>query len=178
MTDGNAFTVRRGVPTDAAALAILAARTFEQTFGPDNDPSHIAAHLGLHYGVTQQAAELADPGVVTLVVERDGALVAYAQVRRHPPPPCVTHALPVELRRFYVDRPAHGSGLAQALMASVRHAAHELGGAHLWLSVWERNPRAIAFYARQGFVDVGGIDFFVGTDRQNDRVMVAPVATA
>lgn len=169
--------LRRGVLADAAALADLAARTFAETFGPDNDPAHIAAHLARHYGVTQQSMELADPDTVTILATRGDALVAFAQVRRHTPPPCVTQARPVELRRFYVDKPAHGTGLAQRLMGEVRIAAGELGGAHAWLSVWERNPRAIAFYARQGFVDVGSVDFLVGPDRQNDRVMVAPVTS-
>jgi diamine N-acetyltransferase len=45
----------------------------------------------------------------------------------------------------------------------------------LWLGVWERNPRAIAFYAKSGFSEVGIHDFLVGTDRQTDRVLVAPV---
>jgi len=82
------------------------------------------------------------------------------------------------LRRFYVDRPAQGHGVAHALMDEVRAAARGLGGSHLWLSVWERNPRAIAFYAKEGFVDVGSTDFYVGPDRQTDRVMAARVEDA
>jgi ribosomal protein S18 acetylase RimI-like enzyme len=60
-------------------------------------------------------------------------------------------------------------------MLAVHDAARELGGRHLWLGVWERNPRAIAFYAKSGFVDIGSHDFFVGADRQTDQVFVAPV---
>jgi hypothetical protein len=37
------------------------------------------------------------------------------------------------------------------------------------------NPGAIAFYQKVGFVDRGSHDFFVGHDRQTDRVLVAPV---
>ena len=35
--------------------------------------------------------------------------------------------------------------------------------------------RAIRFYTKSGFVDMGSHDFVLGTDRQTDRVMVAPV---
>jgi diamine N-acetyltransferase len=42
----------------------------------------------------------------------------------------------------------------------------------MWLSVWERNPRAIAFYGKCGFRMVGSKDFWVGSDRQTDHVMV------
>ena len=81
----------------------------------------------------------------------------------------------MEVHRFYVDRPAHGSGIARMLMSEVRRAALELGGRHVWLGVWERNARAIAFYKKTGFIDVGSHDFYVGSDRQTDRVLVARV---
>ena len=45
----------------------------------------------------------------------------------------------------------------------------------LWLGVWERNPRAIAFYTKCGFVDVGEHAFVFGTDEQTDRVMARSV---
>ena len=60
-------------------------------------------------------------------------------------------------------------------MGAVFDAARSAGDGHLWLGVWERNARAIRFYAKAGFVDVGSHDFVLGTDRQTDRVMVAPV---
>jgi RimJ/RimL family protein N-acetyltransferase len=43
------------------------------------------------------------------------------------------------------------------------------------LSTWERNPRAITFYTKAGFTETGTADFFVGSDRQRDRVLVAKV---
>jgi len=170
--------IRRGVAADAGALAAFAARTFAETFAADNRPEDIAAHLAASYGLAQQTRELVDPHVVTLLAHRGEVLVAYAQIRQKPPPPCVTHARPLELQRFYVDRPAHGDGIAQLLMATVRATVRSLGAQHLWLSVWERNPRAIAFYRKAGFVGVGSADFYVGPDRQTDRVLVAPVDAA
>jgi ribosomal protein S18 acetylase RimI-like enzyme len=168
-------SVRRGAPADAAALAELAARTFSDTFAHANDPVDLATYLASAYGVRQQTAELEDPGVVTLLAFRDDVLVGYAQVRRQSPPACVVVEMPVELRRFYVDRAEHGRGLARTLMDEVHAAVRELGGRHVWLGVWERNERAIAFYRKCGYERVGSHDFFVGSDRQTDDVFVAPV---
>lgn len=165
--------IRRGESADAAALAQFAARTFAEAFAAENRPEDLQLHLTLSYGVSQQTRELLDPGVVTLLAEQGRTLLGYAQVRRRSPPSCVTHALPIEVQRFYVDRPAHGSGIAATLMATAKGVACELGGQHVWLSVWERNPRAIAFYTKMGFSDVGSSFFFVGADRQIDRVLVA-----
>jgi GNAT superfamily N-acetyltransferase len=168
--------IRSGVPADSAPLAEFAARTFADTFGAANDPAHLRAFLASAYGVEQQARELVDPDTVTLLATLDERLVAYAQVHRGAPPACVGAADAVELQRFYVDRSAHGRGVAQRLMHAVRASARELGARHLWLGVWERNPRAIAFYARCGYVDVGHKTFDVGGDRQTDRVMLLSLA--
>ncbi|MFN8059051.1 MAG: GNAT family N-acetyltransferase [Vicinamibacterales bacterium] len=165
-------TLRRALSSDAAALAIFAARTFEEAFGAQNRPEDMAAHLATHYGPRQQAAEIADPETVVVVMESGEGLVAYAKVRRSVPPPCVADERPVELHRFYVDRRWHGRGLAGRLMDAARRAGLELGGRVMWLSVWEQNPRAIAFYAKVGFRDVGSADFHVGSDRQTDRILV------
>jgi GNAT superfamily N-acetyltransferase len=167
--------VRRGGPVDAPALAEFAARTFAEAFGPANRPEDLEAHLVSAYGVTQQGRELADPQCITVLIQAGDSLVAYAQVRRRPPPACVVGEEPVELHRFYVDRPWHGQGVAQRLMDSVYAAARDLGGRTLWLGVWERNPRAIAFYLKSGWRDTGATTFCVGPDRQTDRVMVTPV---
>lgn len=169
--------VRRARPADASPLADLAARLFVETFGPDNRPEDTTAHVAKSFSEAHQAREIADRDFVTLVADGSDGLAAYAQVRRSTPPPSVSTAAPVELYRFYVDRPWHGRGLAQRLMEAVHDAASELGGRSIWLSVWERNPRGIAFYTKCGYRDVGGTTFMLGTDPQNDRVLVVSVTT-
>ena len=166
----------RGAVGDAAKLAEFAARTFADTFASDNNPEDLQTHLETNYGIEQQSAELTDPNVTTVLARLDGALMAYAQVRQSAPPPCVTHASPIELHRFYVDRKAHGTGLASSLMLEVHRAVHEFGGRHIWLGVWERNARAMAFYRKARFVDVGSQFYMVGPDKQVDRVLVATVS--
>lgn len=167
--------ISRGSVVDAAELATFAARTFEEAFSKDNTPDDLKAHRAATYGLAQQSAELADPRVATILARLNGELVAYAQVRRSSPPPCVTQAAPIELHRFYVDQPAHGTGLASRLIQAVHQAAAEFQGRHIWLGVWERNARAIAFYKKVMFVDVGSTFYMVGPDKQIDRVLVAKV---
>jgi ribosomal protein S18 acetylase RimI-like enzyme len=167
--------IRIGTAADAPELAEFAARTFEETFGPHNRPEDLRAHVKKAFGIAQQTQELTNPDMVTLLGFHDETLVAFAQVQRQDPPPGIHIDLAIELHRFYVDRPAHGQGIAQQLMRAVHAAARDFGGENLWLGVWERNPRAIAFYEKVGFVDRGSHDFFVGADRQTDRVLVAPV---
>lgn len=156
--------VRRATASDAAALAELGARTFVDTFGAQNRPEDLEAYVAKTYGVAQQTREIEEG--ITLVVESEGALVAFAQLHRSGSP-----FGDVELGRFYVDRAHHGRGVAQALMEAVLAAARNLGGRKLWLGVWERNPRGIRFYEKCGFADEGTQPFVVGSDVQTDRIM-------
>ena len=164
--------IRRGVPADAPALAELAERTFRETYAPFNSPADMEGYVAAHFGPDRQVLELQESSIVTLVAEEDGRLAGYAQLRRSDPPACVTGASPMEVLRFYVDRPWHGRGVAQRLMGGVEAAARAEGARTLWLGVWERNQRGIAFYRKCGFRQTGVQTFVLGTDRQRDFVLV------
>ena len=169
------LSIRHGVATDAAPLAALAARTFRETCAADTRPEDMATHLAQAYGPVQQGQELADPRITTLLVEADGQLAGYAQLRSGPVPSCVLGEAPIELWRFYLSQPWHGKGIAQTLMEHVDATAAGRGALTLWLGVWERNDRARAFYRKAGFEDVGSHLFLVGADAQTDRILVRPV---
>ena len=164
--------LRRAEPEDAQALATFATRAFTDTYAIHNTEEDLRAYLAGAYGIPQQTRELTDPRMITVLAEGPVGIIGYAQLRRKEVPPCVTQERPVEIYRFYVDRVAHGTGLAGRLMGETLAAARDLGGMHAWLGVWERNARALAFYKKQGFVDVGTQDFLLGSDRQTDRVLV------
>jgi diamine N-acetyltransferase len=157
------YTIRHATPEDAAALAELGARTFRDAFAAQNRAEDMDAYVAQTYGEAQQRRELEDPKNVALLVERDGVLIGFAQLRRE--------GEKVEIARFYVDRAHHGEGIAQELMQRCIEVARELGAQTLWLGVWERNPRAIRFYEKCGFVDIGSHPFLVGSDLQTDRLM-------
>ena len=169
--EGPRSTVRRATPADAALIAELGEITFRQAFADANRPEDLALYLAKAYGAAQQAAELADPSVVYLVGEVGGRPTGFAMLRRGASDPAVAGPDPVELVRIYVARAALGTGLGSALMEACIAEAVRGGHRTLWLGVWEQNHRALAFYRRWGFVDVGSHIFTVGTDPQTDRVL-------
>jgi ribosomal protein S18 acetylase RimI-like enzyme len=76
-----------------------------------------------------------------------------------------------EIARLYADQRWHGRGLGGALMHVCIATARDWGADLLWLGVWERNARAIAFYEKHGFRVIGEQEFQLGADRQRDLVM-------
>ena len=168
--------IRRAGVGDAPLVARLAASTFADTFAADNDPRDMAAYASSAFGDAIQRGELGDAANVVFVAEHAGVAVGYAMLRRHAGPACVPDRDAIELARLYAVRSAIGSGVGAALMQACLDEAAAQGCRTIWLGVWERNARAIAFYRRRGFVDVGTHAFQLGADRQTDRVMTRRVA--
>jgi ribosomal protein S18 acetylase RimI-like enzyme len=165
------LVIRRAIDADALALSTFGRRVFTATFEAENDPADLAAYLDGAYTVAHQLADIADPSIDTLLLEIDGALAAFAQVRVSEVPACVGAPAALELARFYVDHAWHGRGVAARLMAAVETAARARGAEALWLGVWERNLRAQAFYTREGYTVVGSHTFLLGSDPQRDLIM-------
>jgi diamine N-acetyltransferase len=163
--------IRPAVVPDAPWLATLAERTFRETYAAHNTPEDMERYVAEHFGPERQTAELRAERMITLVAEVDEQAAGYAQLGRGAAPPAVSGPEPMEVIRFYVDRPWHGRGLAYQLMAAAEDRARAGGARTLWLGVWERNPRAIAFYRKCGFTDVGTQTFVLGSDRQRDLVL-------
>lgn len=168
--------VRQANPTDASGLCQLAERTFRDTFGAVNTAEDMALHCGACYTVEVQASEISNPNMLTLLSEDRDALAGFAQLRWEGAPDCVSARAPAEIKRLYVLARWHGKGVARELMQACLEAAEARGSDVVWLGVWEHNPRAIAFYRKFGFSEVGEQIFLLGSDRQRDIVMVRPVA--
>jgi len=164
--------IRRATPDDAAALAEFGARTFEETFAADNRPEDVEIYLAATYGPDQQARELADAARTYYIAEVAGEMAGYALVKWGASPASVSSPRALEICRFYVDRRFHGAGVSSVLMARCIAEGVRLGATAIWLGVWERNARAIRFYEKCGFRDVGTQRFLLGNDPQTDRVMM------
>ena len=165
--------VRPGSITDAERLAAFGHRVFSDTFAADNDPAQLSSYVDAAYTPEVQAGELANAAITTwLACDADDRLLGFAQVRKGPAPPSVTGPSPLELWRLYVDHEWHGHGVAAALMKAVVEGALNDGAGTLWLGVWERNPRAQAFYRKHGFEPVGAHVFMFGTEEQTDQIWV------
>ena len=169
------LTVRKGTVDDAAAITEISERIFVRTFADQNTPDDIALYVTTAFNAAAQRRELEDPDATYLLMFVDEVLGAFALLRRDATDPVVQGEGPVEIQRFYVDQDFHGRGIAAELMKSCMTTAESIGGRTVWLGVWEQNPRAIRFYEKSGFVDIGAHEFHLGSDVQTDRVMTRSI---
>lgn len=166
------FALREAGPGDARLLSAMGTRTFLHSFAAPNDPADVAAYMASAYSPELQAAELADAGVTFLIASSGSQPVGYVKLVEGTSAAGVTARNPIQVERFYADVPWIGRGVGGFMMEAVIARAAAGGRDAIWLAVWEHNVRAIAFYERWGFVVVGRQDFLLGSDLQNDLVMV------
>lgn len=163
--------IRYGTIADAALLSELGAKTFYDTFAPDNTPENMGAHLKRSFSPEIQFHELSQPDIIFLIAETENRAIGYAQLMLNNSEESIQGSTPLEIRRIYAAQEYLGKGVGSELMRAAISEARRRGCDCLWLGVWEKNQRAIAFYKKWGFQAVGHHIFSVGDDPQNDFVM-------
>lgn len=157
--------------TDGPRFATLCVSTFRDTYFGACDSAEVERHIATHFTDENLAAELVDKGASIFVAAEADQLVGYAVLRPASTTECVTGPRPVELARLYVERDWFGTGVGASLMRACHQEAARRGGETIWLSVWDQNSRALAFYHKCGFRLVGTMPFDFGGTIYEDLVM-------
>jgi GNAT superfamily N-acetyltransferase len=171
----NAPRIRLATVDDVPLLCTLGAATFRETYREISDPREVDEYADEHFTADKVAAWFGKPGARTLLAVVGGEPVGYAHLRHAKVPDCVVDRRAIELSRLYLLRSAQGAGLGRALMAAALAQAAELEARTVWLGAYDRNVRALAFYARQGFVQVGTHGFEFGGLVYADPVLTRAV---
>jgi len=177
MRDGSAneFVLRRAEAADAICIAVLATQVFLDTYATD----------GIRLALAQEALETLSPAAIAqclgratstvLVAERNGHLVGFAQLTAHSEHELVPFTAAVELNRLYVQEGFTGRGVGKALLRLAEETICASGAEGIWLTAWSRNARALAFYARQGYADLGPTLFTVQGEQHENRLFAKPL---
>lgn len=172
MDDGPTWTIREAGGDDAAALALIGAATFLETFAGVIDGDAIVGHCAAKHREAVYRALLADGARAWLAqAQPGGAPIGYALVGA--PNLDAAEKGDIELKRIYALSRFHGTGLGAQLMD--RAVAAAAGHRRLLLGVYARNYRAIAFYRKQGFADIGTRRFDVGGKYYDDLVLARSI---
>lgn len=157
--------------SDLNLLRHIALSTFEKAFRHLNNPGDFNAYTAQAFSEEQTLNELTNPAShFFLLFDRDRP-AGYLKVNDLLAQTDIFDPEALELQRIYVEESYQGKELGKLMLDKALELARESGKKYIWLGVWEKNERAIAFYERAGFIKTGAHDFFMGTDRQTDLIM-------
>ena len=161
--------IRPAKPRDATRIAALGIQVWLHTYATSGVSGVVADYVLQEFSEGRLVDKIADPQRLVLIAEDAGHLLGYAVLHFAAP----QADLRTELETLYVQAHSLGQGIGHALLAEARSAAARGNGSSaIWLTVNARNTRAIAFYQRQGFGEIGETDFMLGGTAHRNLVMV------
>ncbi len=162
--------VREAHEGDTLCLHALATQVFLDTYATLGIREAIAREAEQEFSVAAFLGQLAAPTVRVLLAERTGHLVAFASVTLGATHGLVAKGPSAELSRLYVQSPFIRQGVGSLLLRHVEALASAAGASTLWLTAWVGNARALAFYASQGYEELGSTDHEFEHERVENRL--------
>jgi phosphinothricin acetyltransferase len=140
-----AITARHATAADAAAIARIYNQGIEDRIATFETEPRTAAQL---------EAQLAEKGdkYPTMVVERDGQVIAWAAVGSYRARPCYAG---IAEHSVYVAREARGAGAGRVALAALFEACRARGFWKLVSRIFPENTASLALHERTGFRVVG-----------------------
>jgi ribosomal protein S18 acetylase RimI-like enzyme len=167
--------IRKANQQDAELLVELGKRAFYEAFAEQTAPADMAAHLQTAFSFDEIKTQLNDKDSLFLIIFLQADPVGYAYLYPAQPPACIKDPEAIQLIRFYLLKKCYGLGVGNTLMQTCLDKSGARGYRTVWLSSWELNGRANAFYKRWHFKVVGRQKFVVGSDVQNDFIFVRDI---
>jgi diamine N-acetyltransferase len=165
------YQVREATTEDALLIADLSRTTFHDTFAADNKEEDMRLFLDEQFTRGRLMLEVGRPEHRFYLAYEGKEPVGYLKLRYGKIPEGLPAASALEIARLYAVKAYLGKGVGSLLMQLALTQARDEGYDAIWLGVWERNPRAIAFYEQWGFAKFSEVDFLLGNDVQRDWLM-------
>ena len=165
------ISLRQCRMADIDELRTLSIQTYYETFAAFNTPENMEEYLNRAVDREKLRRELSDKNSMFFFLLSDEKPAGYLKVNEAPSQTDVNDPASLEIERIYVSGAFQGEGLGRYLMEQAIRMAVERKKKYVWLGVWEKNEKAIRFYKRNGFCQIGTHSFDMGEDVQTDYIM-------
>lgn len=164
-------TIRMAGPQDAVLIADMSRRTFYDSFAENNTKEDMDLFMNEVFTHEELKKEVYDPANIFFLAFEGDQPLGYVRMREGEAQAVFNGEPSFEIARIYNEKNAIGRGVGSALMQACIDTALAQGKKWIWLGVWEKNDRAIAFYSKWGFEKYDTHDFVLGKDVQTDWLM-------
>jgi ribosomal protein S18 acetylase RimI-like enzyme len=158
---------------DADTLATIGSATFLESFAGILEGSSILMHCQHQHSAATYRKYLAQPETRAwlAVVPPGDAPIGYAMLTAPDLPLGDLSDADIELKRIYVFSRYQRAGAGKLLFEQSLQSARDTGKQRLLLGVHAANARALAFYRKHGFEQVGVRTFQIGQMIYGDLVL-------
>jgi len=152
---------------DAALIAKLGSQTFLEAHGHSGTKSEIKIFIDNTYNEAAIAAEFENQNVLYYLILVNNVVAGYSKLEIHAGNDLIGATQIAKLDRFYLLKEFYGQNLGLKFLKFNIEIAQQHAQKGMWLRVWVENGRAIKFYEKNGFINVGGCYFKISDTRVN-----------
>lgn len=163
--------IRKATIDDLQTIQRIGRETFSDTFAASNTEADMNKYLEDSFNESKVKAELSNPDSLFFVAWDNENPVGYLKVNSGGAQTEQQDNNALEIERIYVKSSHHGKKVGQLLYEKAMEIAGRQHNSYIWLGVWEKNPRAIRFYEKNGFMAFDQHIFKMGEDEQIDIMM-------
>ncbi|MBK8626012.1 MAG: GNAT family N-acetyltransferase [Saprospiraceae bacterium] len=156
---------------DIDKLQKIGRQTFSETFSDGNTEENMAKYLDEGFSIEKLTTELNDKNAEFYFATFNKNVIGYLKLNFGQSQTELKDDKGLEIERIYVKNEFQGKKVGQLLYDKALEIAHLNKSDFVWLGVWEKNPRAINFYKKNGFVEFDTHIFKLGNDEQTDIMM-------
>ncbi|MEI8280161.1 MAG: GNAT family N-acetyltransferase [Bacteroidota bacterium] len=166
----NSFTYRAAVISDALRLSVLFQQTYMHTYGTEGVTTEYANFITSRFSIAHIEHTITSyPGNI-IVAEYHDNLVGVVEVSFDHECPKRNVLMP-EINKLYVLDHFCDKGIGHELLHEAEKFILSKGHHDIWLWVYLLNPRAIAFYVREGYRSIGNMMFQMEVNAYENVVM-------
>jgi ribosomal protein S18 acetylase RimI-like enzyme len=158
--------------SDAANLTVLKQQVWVATYAVEGLRSEFSDYLLAEFTLANEMALLGNPEKKTLIAELNGHIIGCAVVDFNAEVPLPAVGNIPEIAVLYVLERFTGMGFGKILLQKSLQLINESGFNAAWLTVYHKNLRAIKFYNKSGFTDIGKTFFEMQGNQYENRVLI------
>ncbi|MFS4417953.1 GNAT family N-acetyltransferase [Maribacter sp. 2307ULW6-5] len=158
-------------PKDIEALLAIGRKTFKDAFELQNKAEDFKTYMDVAFSREQLLRQLKEKDSAFYLALRGKTPCGYLKVNQNEAQTDLKWRHGMELERIYVLQEHQNMGYGHQMVRKALDLAMAANKSCLWLGVWEKNLRAIAFYEKLGFTKFGSHPYHIGSDKQTDWLM-------
>lgn len=156
------ITIKKANDKHIDVLALLGTITYNESHGHYiDDKEDLKKYLETAFSVPKTSEDLKNPENLFYIIYLNKLPIGYAKLRLNSSNDNVDSKKSCQLERIYILNEFIPLKIGQQFLTFLENIANKLQFDTIWLSVYEENRRALRFYQKNDFVNIGKSTFTV-----------------
>lgn len=158
------------VVSDAGNLATLAIQVWLDTYAVYGIRQAFSNYVWDELSPAKFEKKLKDKSIIILKMVENSHLTGFAEIHFASPCPAAPE-ITTELEKIYIHQNFTGKKLGVKLLEFIGNEFKKREIQEFWLSVYENNERAIRFYKKNGFEEIGELFFLMEDEKHKNYIL-------